>query len=43
MSIFIPQTVEHDAANRGAVTARMVVAYPTGARQAVMLEAGNDQ
>ena len=43
MSIFIPQAAEHDAANRGAETARMVVAYPTGARQAVMLEAGDDQ
>lgn len=43
MSIFIPQNVEHDARNVGTVTARMVVAYPTGDRQAVMLEAGEDE
>jgi quercetin dioxygenase-like cupin family protein len=43
MSIFIPLGVEHDARNNGAVTARMVVAYPTGDRQAVMLEAGKDE
>lgn len=42
-SIFIPLGVEHDARNGGATTARMVVAYPTGDRQAVMLEAGKDE
>jgi quercetin dioxygenase-like cupin family protein len=42
MSIFIPLGVEHDARNPGATTARMVVAYPTGERQAVMLESGKD-
>lgn len=43
MSIYIPQQVAHDAVNRGRVTARMVVAYPTGDRQIVMLEAGDDR
>jgi oxalate decarboxylase/phosphoglucose isomerase-like protein (cupin superfamily) len=43
MSIFIPQGAGHDAFNRGSVTARMVVCYPTGDRQIVMLEAGNDR
>jgi mannose-6-phosphate isomerase-like protein (cupin superfamily) len=43
MSIFIPQGVGHDASNRGSVTARMVVGYPTGDRQIVMLEAGDDR
>jgi quercetin dioxygenase-like cupin family protein len=43
MSIFIPVNVEHDAINTGTITARMVVAYPTGDRQAVMLEAGEDE
>jgi mannose-6-phosphate isomerase-like protein (cupin superfamily) len=43
MSIFIPLGVEHDASNPGMVPARMVVAYPTGDRQAVMLEAGEDK
>lgn len=43
MSIFIPIGVEHDARNNGGITARMVVAYPTGDRQAVMLEAGQDE
>lgn len=43
MSIFIPTNVAHDAVNTGATTARMVVAYPTGDRQAVMLEAGEDE
>jgi quercetin dioxygenase-like cupin family protein len=42
-SIFIPLGVEHDAMNNGTATARMVVAYPTGDRQAVMLEAGEDE
>ncbi len=41
-AIFIGQNVRHDAFNPGAVTARMVVAYPTGDRQAVMLEEGRD-
>lgn len=43
MSIFIPIGVAHDARNQGTVTARMVVAYPTEDRQAVMLEAGRDE
>lgn len=43
MTIFIPTGVTHDARNQGTVTARMVVAYPTGDRQAVMLEAGRDE
>jgi quercetin dioxygenase-like cupin family protein len=42
-SIFIPLGVEHDARNPGSTTARMVVAYPTGDRQAVMLEQGDDK
>jgi quercetin dioxygenase-like cupin family protein len=42
-SIFIPIGVKHDARNNGSVTARMVVAYPIGDRQAVMLEAGRDE
>jgi quercetin dioxygenase-like cupin family protein len=42
MSIFIPQNAEHDARNPGSQTARMVVTYPTGDRQAVMLEEGED-
>jgi quercetin dioxygenase-like cupin family protein len=43
MSIFIPKDAEHDARNNGNTTARMVVAYPTGDRQAVMLEEGKDE
>jgi quercetin dioxygenase-like cupin family protein len=43
MAIFIPQGAEHDALSSGAQTARMVVAYPTGDRQAVMLETGDDR
>ena len=43
MSIFIPVGVEHDACNNGTRTALMVVAYPTGDRQAVMLESGRDE
>jgi quercetin dioxygenase-like cupin family protein len=43
MSIFIPQNAAHDAHNAGTTTARMVVAYPTGDRQIVMLEAGEDE
>jgi quercetin dioxygenase-like cupin family protein len=42
-AIFIGQNVKHDAVNRGERTARMVVAYPTGDRQAVMLEEGDDK
>ena len=42
-AIFIPQDAEHDARSTGEQTARMVVAYPTGDRQAVMLEAGGDK
>lgn len=43
MALFIPQNAEHDARSTGEQTARMVVAYPTGDRQAVMLEAGDDR
>jgi quercetin dioxygenase-like cupin family protein len=42
MAIFIPQGVAHDAINAGTSTARMVVAYPTGDRQMVPLEEGED-
>lgn len=42
MAIFIPINVEHDARNTSDQTARMVVAYPTGDRQAVMIEAGQE-
>jgi len=38
-----PKTPKHDARSTGAQTARMVVAYPTGDRQAVILEAGEDE
>jgi len=41
-AIFIPQNAAHDAHNNGTETARMVVAYPTGDRQAVMLETDAD-
>jgi quercetin dioxygenase-like cupin family protein len=43
MAIFIPQAVAHDAFNPGTVPARMVVAYPTGDRQMVALEEGQDE
>jgi quercetin dioxygenase-like cupin family protein len=43
MAIFIPQLTPHDAFNAGTKTARMVVAYPTGDRQMVALEAGRDE
>jgi quercetin dioxygenase-like cupin family protein len=43
MAIFIPQAVAHDAFNPGKTTARMVVAYPTGDRQMVALEEGQDE
>ncbi|HXF62207.1 MAG TPA: cupin domain-containing protein [Caldilineaceae bacterium] len=42
-AIFIPQQAPHDAFNPGSKTARMVVAYPTGDRQMVPLEAGEDE
>ncbi len=42
-AIFIPQAMPHDAFNPGTETARMVVAYPTGDRQMVALEAGRDE
>jgi uncharacterized cupin superfamily protein len=42
MSIHIPQGVAHDALNRGAVVARMLVAYPTADRQVVMCEEGQE-
>jgi quercetin dioxygenase-like cupin family protein len=40
MAIHIPTGVAHDAINRGASTARMVVAYSTPDRQTVTLEDG---
>jgi quercetin dioxygenase-like cupin family protein len=40
--VFIAQSIPHDARNIGSVTARMVVGFPTGDRQAVMLEDGVD-
>ena len=43
MAIYIAQDEPHDAFNPGAVTARMVVAYPTGDRQMVALEEGRDE
>ena len=42
MAIHIPAGVEHDAVNRGAEMARMVVAYSSGDRQTVMCEAGQE-
>ena len=42
-AIFIAQEVPHDAVNTSDRTARMVVAYPTGDRQIVMLEEGQDE
>ncbi len=42
-AIFIAQNVPHDAVNPLDRTARMVVAYPTGDRQIVMLEEGQDE
>lgn len=42
-AIFIPQEMPHDAFNPGPKTARMVVAYPTGERQMVALEEGQDE
>jgi quercetin dioxygenase-like cupin family protein len=42
MAIHIPQGAEHDARNTGATVARMVVAYPTADRQAVLCETGQE-
>jgi quercetin dioxygenase-like cupin family protein len=42
MSLFIPANAEHDAVNVSNVVARMVVAYSSGDRQTVMLEAGQE-
>ena len=42
-AIYIAQNMPHDAYNPGKVTARMVVAYPTGDRQMVALEEGQDE
>jgi quercetin dioxygenase-like cupin family protein len=42
MAIHIPQGVPHDAMNRGASVARMLVAYPTADRQVVMCEEGQE-
>ena len=42
MAIHIPTGVAHDAVNRGATTARMVVAYSTGDRQTVTLDDGQE-
>ncbi len=38
MSIHIPRGIAHNAVNKGTVTAKMVVAYPTRDRQAVFLD-----
>jgi quercetin dioxygenase-like cupin family protein len=40
MAIHIPTGIAHDAVNRGAQVARMVVAYSSGDRQTVMLQEG---
>ena len=42
MSIHIPQGVLHDARNHGAITAHMIVAYPTNDRRVVMNEEGQE-
>ena len=42
VAIHIPQGIEHDARNVGAITARMVVAYPTSDRRVVMGEEGEE-
>ncbi len=42
MAIHIPTGMHHDATNPGATVARMVVAYSSGDRQTVMLEAGQE-
>lgn len=41
-AIHIPAGAAHDATNRGAETARMIVAYSTGDRQTVWLDAGRE-
>lgn len=41
-AIHIPRGSKHDAINRGAVAARMVVAYDTGDRQIRILDGGKD-
>ena len=41
-AIHIPRGAAHDAVNRGAVTARLVVAYDTGERQIEILDDGRD-
>jgi quercetin dioxygenase-like cupin family protein len=41
-TIFVPQGVRHNAVNKGTVTARMFVTYPTGYREIVLLEDGTD-
>lgn len=42
MAIHIARGIPHDAVNRGATVARMIVAYPTADRQVVMCEAGQE-
>lgn len=42
MAIFIPRNAPHDAINKGAVPARMIVAYSSGDRQTIMLEEGEE-
>ena len=37
-AILVPQNTPHDGRNVGSVTARMLVSYPTGDRQMVVLE-----
>jgi quercetin dioxygenase-like cupin family protein len=41
-AIHIPAGAAHDATNRGAETARMIVAYSTGDRRTVWLEVGRE-
>jgi quercetin dioxygenase-like cupin family protein len=40
-AIVVPANTPHDGRNVGSVTARMVVSYPTGDRQMVVLEESN--
>jgi quercetin dioxygenase-like cupin family protein len=40
MAIHIPTGTIHQAANTGAITARLVIAFSSGDRQAVMLDDG---
>lgn len=42
MAIHIPQSMAHDAVNRGTVVARMVVAYSSADRQTVTVEEGQE-